>query len=362
MSRPTPRDFVANLFKVPAPPAPKPGTALMGFNENPEAPSPKAVAAALDAIKQANRYPDMGQTALREALAAHFELDPGRVFCGSGSDELIHNLVHAFAGPGDEVIFTEYCFPSYATAAIRAGATPVKAPETDDLYVDVDAILECLSDHTRVVLLGNPNNPTGTYIPDTEVRRLISGLPEHVILAYDAAYAEYATADDYMDGMAEARTLPNFAVLRTFSKFYCLAGMRVGWGYASADISDAMTRVRGTFNVTAPAQAAAIAALEDREHCQAMLDHNREWMAWLSGELTGLGLHFYPTATNFVTVRFADADGPTGAKAALGRLAEHDIHVRPLDNYGLTDCLRISLGTPDENKRLVTVLSALLGS
>jgi len=224
-------------------------------------------------------YPDGAAHDLREALAARHGLNPERIVCGNGSDELLELLAHAYLGPGDEAIYTEHGFLVYPIAIKANGATPVVAPEKN-LTADVDAILERVSGRTKMVFLANPNNPTGTYLPFDEVKRLHAGLPESCLLVLDAAYAEYVRRNDYEAGIELVSASNNVVMTRTFSKAYGLAGLRLGWLYGPENVVDVLNRVRGPFNVNAAALAAGVAAVEDVEHLERAVRHNEKWLPW----------------------------------------------------------------------------------
>ena len=253
----------------------------LSSNENPLGTSPAAREAFVAASGRLERYPDASASELREALAGRWNLDPARIIYGNGSDEVLHLAAGAFAGPGDEVIFVHYGFAVYEIAARRVGATPVVAPDKD-YATDVDAILACVTDRTRIVFIANPNNPTGTYASKAEIARLHAGLPGHVLLVIDHAYAEYIEGDDDDGGMALAATAPNVLVTRTFSKMYGLAAERIGWGYAAAPIIEAMHRIRLPFSITIAGTAAAIAALGDTGFVAHTREHNATWRRWFA--------------------------------------------------------------------------------
>lgn len=330
----------------------------LSANENPLGASPKALAAFRSA-HALELYPDGSSTRLREAIASTYGLDPARIVCGTGSDELLMLTAAAFAGPGDEVLYSQHGFLVYRIAALAAGATPVVAPEKD-YRSDVDALLAAVTDRTRVVFLANPNNPTGTYLPFDEVKRLQRGLPPHVLLALDAAYAEYVRRNDYESGIELVATCPNVVMLRTFSKIYGLAALRVGWLYAPAEVADAINRIRGAFNVSAPGLAAAVAAIEDTAHVETAIAHNETWLPWLAAELTALGLTVTPSVTNFLLVHFPDVPGRT-AKDADAFLTQRGLILRRVDSYGLPGALRLTVGTEEANRLLVDALAEFLG-
>jgi histidinol-phosphate aminotransferase len=326
----------------------------LASNESPLGPSRKAMEAYAALAPEIHRYPDGGATELRAALARHYGLDAARIVCGAGSDELIGLLTRAYAGPGDEVLYSRHGFLMYAISATAAGATPVAAPETD-LTADVDALLARVGPKTRIVYLANPNNPTGSYLPREAVKRLHAGLPPQVLLVIDAAYAEYVVRNDYEPGIELVEAHKNVVMCRTFSKIYALGGMRIGWAYGSAEIADALNRVRNPFNVNAAAQAAAVAALEDVAATDRAREHNDIWLPWLARELGALGLRVNPSVGNFLLVRFPDAD------AAWSHLQRNGIIVRKMAAYHLPDWLRITVGTEAENRAVVAAVARLLG-
>jgi histidinol-phosphate aminotransferase len=333
----------------------------LSSNENPLGTSPKARAAFLSAAGQLERYPDASGTELREALAERYGLDPARIIYGNGSDEVLHLAAGAFAGPGDEIVYVNYGFSVYPIATRRVGATPVVAPDKD-YATDVDAILACLTDKTRIVYVANPNNPTGTYASREEIKRLHAGLPEHVLLVLDHAYAEYIEGEIDDGGMALAETAPNVLVTRTFSKMYGLAAERIGWGYASAAIIDAMHRIRLPFSITIAGTAAALAALGDTEFVAHTKAHNAEWRRWFADEIAKLGnagLRAVPSQANFILVLF---EGELRAETAYKGLMDAGYIVRWLPGQGLPHGLRITIGTEDETRGVIAALRALAGA
>jgi histidinol-phosphate aminotransferase len=330
----------------------------LASNENPLGASPRAVAAYLALKDELHRYPDGGAVELRAAIARSETLDAARMVCGAGSDELISLLVRAYAGPGDEVLYSAHGFLMYAISAKTAGATPVTAPETD-LRADVDALLARVTARTRLVFLANPNNPTGSYLSEAEVRRLRDGLPEHVLLVLDAAYAEYVEEKDYASGAALVEAYDNVVMLRTFSKIHGLAALRLGWAYAPPAVIDVLNRVRGPFNVAQAAQAAGVAAVGDTDHVARARQHNTRWRAWLSEQLGAAGLKVHPSVGNFILVRVPTDKGHSAAKA-LEHLKGKGILVRGMAGYGLPDCLRITVGAEDECRAVAEALAAFM--
>ena len=331
----------------------------LASNENPLGASPKAQKAYAKLSGDLHRYPDGGARALRRAIAARYGLDPARIVCGNGSDELITLLIRAYAGPGDEVLYSAHGFLMYAIAAKTAGATPVAVPERD-LTADLDALIARAGERTRVVCLANPNNPTGSCLSGADLERLADGLPDHVVLLIDAAYAEYVLRNDYEDGAKLVEAGTRVVMTRTFSKIHGLAGLRLGWAYASAEVADVLNRMRGPFNVTAASLAAGLAAIEDLEHVARSRDHNAQWLAWFREEAAALGLDARPSAGNFVLLRFPGEAGRDAA-TALAWLKERGILVRGMASYGLPDCLRITIGTEPEMRALAAALGEFVG-
>lgn len=331
----------------------------LAANESALGPSPKAVAAYAAARDSLHRYADGGAAELRRALGARHGIDPERIVVGNGSDEIISLLAKAYAGPGDEVLFSRHGFAMYPIATLAAGATPVMAPETG-YRADVDAMLERVGERTKIVFLANPNNPTGSYVSAAEAARLHAGLPPHVLLVIDAAYAEYVTRNDYTDGLELARKHENVAMMRTFSKIYGLAALRVGWCFAAPAVCDVLHRTRGPFNVNMAAQAAALAALDDVGHIDRARAHNDIWLPWFAEQLEQLGLTVLPSIGNFVLVGFPAEEGRNAA-AAEARLKGDGIIPRPVGGYGLPDFLRITVGLEDEMRATVASLRAFVG-
>jgi histidinol-phosphate aminotransferase len=330
----------------------------LSSNETPLGPSPKAMEA-IRTFDHLELYPDGAATKLREAIAARYGLDPNRIICGTGSDELLSLITNAYVGPGDEGIFTEHGFLVYRIAIQAAGGTPVVAPEKD-LRTDVDAILERVTDRTKIVFLANPNNPTGTYIPFDEVKRLHANLPPHVLLVLDAAYAEYVRRNDYEAGLELVATSENVVMTRTFSKIYGLAALRLGWMVAPPHIADAINRIRGPFNVSGPAIAAGIAAIQDEAHIAKAIEHNERWLAWLTREIDALGLKVTPSVGNFLLVHFPKEAGRT-AKDADAFLTARGLILRQVAAYGLPDALRLTVGDEEANGLVVRALSDFMG-
>jgi len=320
--------------------------AKLSANENPLGCSPLALAAR-SKVGAPAFYPDPDSTALREGLGELHGIDPARIVCGTGSGELIHCAVQAFAGPGDEVLFPRYSFSLYVIAAKRCGATPVEADDVD-YAADVDTLLAAVTERTRVVILANPNNPTGSYLPRAELARLHADLPKDVLLLLDHAYIEYVEPAEDDGGLALAAAHDNVLVTRTFSKIYGLAGERVGWGTGAPPLIAALNRLRGAFNISLSGQAAAGAALSDQAFVTASREHNRTVRTRFAAALEALGnrgIRVLPSETNFVLVLF---DGALTAEAALAGLAERGFAVRHMPGQGLPQGLRITIGSAEQ--------------
>ncbi|WP_338242587.1 histidinol-phosphate transaminase [Aurantiacibacter hainanensis] len=315
----------------------------LSANENPLGCSPLALEA-LGKIASPAAYPDPGSTALREAIGELHGIDPTRIVCGTGSDELLNLAAQAFAGPGDEVMFSRFSFSVYDIAARRCGATPVEV-EDADFAADVDAMLAAVTDRTRVVFIANPNNPTGTFLARGELARLHAGLPANVLLVVDQAYAEYLAPGNEDGGLELAASSENVLVTRTFSKIYGLAGERIGWATGAPHLMAALNRIRGPFNVTTSGQRAAVAALGDQDFVERSREHNtsaRARFADAIGSLGNHGLRAVPSEANFLLVLF---EGALSAEDALTGIAEAGYAVRHLPGQGLPQALRITIGT-----------------
>jgi len=332
---------------------------VLSANETPLGASPAAIAAFQACAGKLERYPDGAATVLREAIAKIYGLNAENIVCGAGSDELLTLIAQAYLSDGDEAIYSEHGFLVYKIAILSAGATPVIAAE-HNLTADVDAILACVTSRTKAVFLANPNNPTGTYVPFDEVRRLREALPDGVLLILDAAYAEYVQRNDYEAGIELVATTPNTLMTRTFSKIYGLAALRLGWAYCPTEIADALNRVRGPFNVSAPAIAAGAAAISDLTHVEAARQHNDTWLPWLTSELRSLSLEVTDSVGNFVLVHFPE--GAKNADAADAFLKSEGIICRGTRGYGLSACLRVTVGSEHENRALVAALSRFMNN
>ncbi|MFB0874514.1 MULTISPECIES: histidinol-phosphate transaminase [unclassified Sphingobium] len=361
LAKPLPKDWILGIHAyVPGKSAADDGRPLikLSANENPLGTGEAARAAFLAATADMATYPDPSATKLREAVGAHYGLDPARIIYGAGSDELLHLAASAYAGPGDEVLYVRYGFSVYDIAARRVGATPVIAPDRD-YATDVDALLAAVTERTKVVFLANPNNPTGTMSSREEIARLHAGLRPDILFVLDQAYAEYLDADEDDGGLDLAKNAPNVFVTRTFSKIYGLAAERIGWGYASADVIDILHRIRAPFNVTTAGQAAAIAAIADTDWVDQSRSHNAQWREWLAGEVASLsnhGLRAVPSRTNFLLILF---DGSLTAEAAMKGLWDEGFATRWLPGQGLPNGLRITIGTEEQTRAVAAKLRAM---
>ncbi|HEY6025373.1 MAG TPA: histidinol-phosphate transaminase [Pseudolabrys sp.] len=361
-NRPQPRPGVLDISPYVPGKSGAPGVAKvfkLSSNETPLGPSPKAIAAYNEIGKHLEDYPDGSASALREAIGASLGLDPARIVCGAGSDDLLNLIARAYLKDGDEAIHATHGFLVYPIATLGAGAKPVVAPETD-YTANVDHLLAAVTPRTKVVFLANPNNPTGTYIPFDEVKRLHRGLPENVLLVLDAAYAEYVERNDYESGIELVATSENVVMCRTFSKIYGLAALRLGWLYGPAHVVDAINRIRGPFNVNAPAIAAGAAAIRDTAHVERARAHNTQWLAWLTDEIRELGLKVTPSVANFLLIHFPETPGKT-AKEADAFLTKRGLILRGVAGYKLPNALRMTVGSEEANRLVVAALREFLG-
>lgn len=321
----------------------------LSSNENPLGCSPSAHEAILQAAAHTQTYPDGAARALRAAIAEKYGLDADRIVCGAGSDEIFQLLGRAYLQPGDEIIQSEHAFLVYRLVAQTAGAAVIDAPDKN-LTADVDAILARLTPNTKMVFLANPNNPTGTYLPFEEIKRLHAGLREDILLILDGAYAEYVRRNDYSAGMELAGQAPNVLMTRTFSKLHGLAAMRLGWAYGPASVIDAINRVRGPFNVSTPAMAAGVAALSDETFMARSVEHNETELRRVTAALEAAGFDVTPSVANFLLLRFGSAECAAAADAFL---RERRIVIREMTAYGLPDALRLSIGTVAQNDDVI---------
>ena len=363
MSRPVPNPGILDIapYTPGKSPVPEPGRKVfkLSANETPFGPSPKAMEVYTAAAAHLEDYPEGTSRVLREAIGRTFGLDPDRIICGAGSDEILNLLAHTYLSQGDEAISTTHGFLVYPIATKANGAISVVAPETN-FTADVDAILKRVTSRTKLVWLANPNNPTGTYLPFDEVKRLRAGLPGHVLLVLDAAYSDYVSRNDYEMGIELVATTENTVMTHTFSKIHGLAALRIGWMFGPANIVDAVNRIRGPFNVSTPAMLAAVAALEDTAHVQMSKIHNEKWIHSLTEEIGKLGLKVTPSVGNFILIHFPADTGKTSADADAF-LTQRGLVLRMLTNYGLPNALRMTIGTEEANRLVLEGLRDFVG-
>lgn len=326
----------------------------LSSNENPHGPSKRALDAFRQAAGELSVYPSIDHLELREAIGEVQGMDPEQIICGVGSDEVISFLCNAYAGPGDEVLYTEHGFSMYRISALGAGAVPVVAPETER-HTDVDKLLEAVTEQTKLVFIANPNNPTGTMIGEAEVARLADGLPEGCLLVLDGAYAEFVDGFDAGKAIVDARE--NVFMTRTFSKIYGLGGLRIGYGYGPQEIIDTLNRLRGPFNLAVPALKAAEVAMRDVGYTDWCRKENARMRDWVAGELAAMGVACDPSEANFILARFSDE---AQAEAVDAYLKTKGLIVRMVASYGLPNCLRITIGTEAACKRVVAAIKEVL--
>lgn len=360
-TRPVPRKGVLDIAAyVPGRAKANPAVKLhkLSSNETPLGTSALAREAYGRVAEDLASYPDGSALELREAIARRHGIAAERIVCGNGSDELLALLAQTYLSPGDEAVFSEHGFLVYPIATRAAGAVPVEVKDVD-LTADVDGFLAALTPRTKIVFLANPNNPTGTYLPFSQVRRLHEGLPRHVLLVLDAAYAEYVRRNDYESGMELAATAQNVVMTRTFSKIYGLARLRIGWMFGPAHVADAVNRVRGPFNMTGPAIAAGAAAMDDAGFIEAAVAHNSAWLPRLADALSAIGLTVTPSVGNFLLVHFPRVPGKS-ADDADACLLDHGLVVRKMGAYKLPDALRITIGSDEANALLIKTLTSFM--
>lgn len=331
----------------------------LSSNETPIGPSPKAVSAIADIVEgRLALYPDGQANQLKQAIATVYGLNPANIVCSNGSDELLGLIAQTYLGAGDEAIYTEHGFLVYKIQIMASGATPIVAKESAQT-VNVDAILAAVTPRTKIVFLANPNNPTGTYVSVSEVRRLHAGLPPHVLLVLDAAYAEYVRRNDYEAGIELVSSFQNVVMTRTFSKIHGLAALRIGWMYAPQHVCDVVNRVRGPFNVNALAIAAAAAAIADKAHQDKALAHNDIWLERVSKELSAAGLRVTPSVCNFVLLHFP-GDPAKSAEKADAFLLSRGFVLRRVSAYGMPNALRLTIGSEEANLGVLAALKEFL--
>ncbi len=327
------------------------GSIKLASNENPLGVSAKAVEAMRRALGEVNRYPDGASFALRTALSAHLGVTEKQLVFGCGGDEILELIAKTVIGPGDEVVYGWPSFAMYPIVIQGMGAKGVPVPLDQAFVHDLDAMVAAVTDRTRLVMLCNPNNPTGTSIGAEAFSRFVEALSTDVILAVDEAYFEFVRRPDYPDVISLLASRPGTLVLRTFSKIYGLAGMRIGYGICDEEFASYLERARHPFNINRLAEAAALAALDDEEHVRRTLELNESGIAYLSTELEKMGIETWPTDANFILAR-------TG-NDVFDALLRKGVIVRPMAGFGLTEHVRISIGLPEENERLIKALAEI---
>jgi histidinol-phosphate aminotransferase len=327
------------------------GSIKLASNESAIGPSAKAIAAIREALDGVHRYPDGANFALRQRLSARLEVAPDQLVFGAGADEILELLAKVLLGPGDEAVFAWPSFAMYPIVVKGMGAREVRVPLTGDLVHDLPAMSAAVNERTRLLLVCNPNNPTGTSVGAEAFDRFVESLPDTVVLAVDEAYCEFAERPDFPDALAWVRRRPGTIVLRTFSKIFGLAGLRIGYGVADSELASYLQRARHPFNVNQLAEVAALAALDDDEHAQRALEVNRQGAQYLKQELQKLDIEVWPTDANFLLAK--------AGSGAAERLLLQGVIVRPLGAFGMPDHIRITIGLPEENERLVKTLRVL---
>ncbi len=326
----------------------------LASNENPLGPSPKALAAIKKAARRAHLYPDGNAFYLKQKLAAKLQVNADHLVLGNGSNDIIEFLAHALAGPGGDVVVSEYCFAIYPIVAKLLGAGVITVPARDYGH-DLPAMRKAITARTRIIFVANPNNPTGTLAAGPELLRFIADVPENVVVAMDEAYIEFLAAPPDLLPMIREGRKPNLILLRTFSKIYGLAGLRLGYGVGHPDFIAALEKIRQPFNVNLLAQAAGVAALDDDAHVEKTRENNFAGGQFLEQALAGLGLEFVPSSANFILTRVGEGRRIFEALQARG------VITRPMHGYGLPEWIRISVGTPRQNQRCVRTLRRVLG-
>ncbi|MFT5703492.1 MAG: histidinol-phosphate aminotransferase [Rickettsiales bacterium] len=324
----------------------------LSSNENALGSSPEATKAYLEHSKKTFRYSDGGCGDLRKALAEKYKIDADKIVCGAGSDEIIALLTHAFCDIGDEVLYSQYGFLMYPISAKKVGAKSVIAKETD-LTANVDNFLAEITNKTKIIFLANPNNPTGSYLKKDEVLRLIKNVPSDILIVLDLAYTEFVDEDDYPNGIELVDQYENVMMIRTFSKIYGLASLRLGWSYSSFYVADVLNRTRGPFNVSGAAQNAGIAAINDDKFLQESKDHNKKWLEILANKFDELKIKHYPSVANFILIDFLSVEK---CQKVNQFLLENGVILREMSAYNLPSCLRMTIGQDEENLAAINFL------
>lgn len=328
--------------------------AKLASNENPLGPSPKAVEATTEAIRECNFYPDSNCTDLRDALTKHLDVNPNQIVFGNGAHELIFLITQTFLNPEEEAVIPTPTFGEYAAAA-KLSSGIVKSIPLVNLSIDLDSCLSAITDKTKLVWICNPNNPTGTLLDADKLKTFIDRVPEHVLVVYDEAYREYIDDPDYPDGIDWVKAGKNIIVLRTFSKVYALAGLRVGYAVTTPELAGYIGRVRQVFNVDCVAQAGAVASLKDKDYIRKSIVNNKEGKTYLYHTLSEMGINYIPTQANFLLV-----DVKRDSNEVFQELLKLGVIVRPASIFGLPNYLRVSIGTPEQNRKFIHALSKIM--
>jgi len=324
----------------------------LASNENPVGPSSKALKAIEDSLPNIHRYPDGSGFHLKDAIAEYFNIKPSNIILGNGSNEIIELSVRTFLNPGDEIVFADQSFIFYKLVTQAANCRGVVVPLKDFTH-DLERMTEAISEKTKMIFISNPNNPTGTAVGRGDIERFMDRLRDDIIVVFDEAYYEYVEREDFPDTVKYVRDGKNVIVLRTFSKIYGLAGLRVGYGFARAELVNFMNRVRQPFNVNSLAQTGAVAALKDKNHLERSREVNRKGKEYLYGEFRRLGLDYIPTEANFILVRMENG------REIYNKLLKKGVIVRAVDGYKLQNYIRVTIGLPDENERFIEALTEI---
>jgi histidinol-phosphate aminotransferase len=330
------------------------GVLKLASNENLLGPSPRALAAMQEAVRQVHWYPDGNAFLLRQRLARHLDVDPAHLILGNGSNEILEFVAHVLVEPGAEVVVSQYCFAVYPIVTHLFGGTLVQVPARDYGH-DLEAMRRAITPRTRVVFVANPNNPTGTLASPEEVESFLAGVPDSVVVVMDEAYLEFLERPlDLLPWVRSGRK-PNLLLTRTFSKIYGLAGLRLGYGIGHREFVAALEKVRQPFNLNLVAQAAAVAALDDVDHVVRTRRNNFDGLRWFEERFRELGWGFVPSSANFILVRVGDGQG------VFDRMQREGVIVRPMSGYGLPEWVRVTVGRPAENERCLRVLGEVMG-
>lgn len=330
----------------------------LSSNENAFGPSELSKNAFLESVNNLNRYPNSSYIEIRSALASKHNITIDNIVCGAGSDEIISLICRAYAGPGDEVLYSKYGFIMYSKSTMASGASPIAIPVDDDLKLDIDCVIKNISEKTKIIFIANPNNPTGSYLTYEEINYLQKHIPKNVLLVLDLAYTEYVMNDNSQQYFKLVNENTNIITICTFSKIYALAALRIGWCYCSNEVANTLSKIRGPFNISTPAVNAAVAAISDTKHIENSKKHNDKWLKIMTTKLSNLGIKIYPSLGNFYLAEFKNSN--KSAYEVFTFLANRGIMTRTLDEYELESCLRITVGLESENTKLIDNLQEFL--